>query len=144
MRFVRIPKGNQPRSPRIEHSATQRQNRHDRYCRAPGTRAGSNSIYIQDLSDAGGSLSHLAQCGLCQSDAALHKGLLGEMSETFSIRARTTSFGENGIITCDFPLHGNFLIDLPDRRMEEKHRFQDLLRQIGPVIPTPEMREFVE
>jgi hypothetical protein len=86
----------------------------------------------------------MAQCSLRQSDAAPHETLFCQMREALCIRPRPASLGNNSIIARDLAFSGNLRVDPPDSRMKEEHCFHNLLREVGPIIPTPEMRQFVK
>src|SRR6516164_5861784 len=86
----------------------------------------------------------MAQGSLRQSNAAPYESLFRQMREALCICARPTSLGNNRIITRDLAFGGNLRVNPPDSWMKEERRLQNLLREIGPIIPTPEMRQFVK
>ena len=86
----------------------------------------------------------LAQNRLCKRDATGHKTLLRQTRQAFGVRSRTGGLRKNRVITRHLPLETEFLLDPPDGWMKEQKRCQSLLDQIGPVVPSPEVREFVQ
>src|SRR5215472_13409602 len=86
----------------------------------------------------------MSQCSLRQCDAAPYEALFCKMREALCIFARPARLGKNCVITRHLAFDRNLPVDPPDSRMEEKHCLHDLLGEIGPIIPTLEMCQFME
>src|ERR1019366_488806 len=52
--------------------------------------------------------------------------------------------GQHRIGASHLALERELRLDKPDRRMKEENRLDDLLREIGPVIPAVKVRQFVQ
>lgn len=50
---------------------------------------------------------------------------------------------QNMVITGNLPLHRQLFGNPPDRRMKKEHRQNELLNQIGPIIASPHMSQFM-
>jgi len=81
---------------------------------------------------------------LRQSNAAPYESLFCQIREALCIGPRPASLGNNSIIARDLAFSGNLRVDPPDSRMKEEHCFHNLLREVGPIIPTTEMGQFVK
>src|ERR1700693_4643601 len=67
-----------------------------------------------------------------------------ERDQTRSVSARVSSFGQHGVVTSHLTFHRDTLLNPPHRWMKEKYSAHDFLYEICPVIPAPQVREFVQ
>ncbi len=108
---------------------------------APGFRG---AIHIENPRDAERSLANFSERGLSQHHAALNESLLGEVRQAFRVCARTGGFGKHRLIASHLALQRYAPLKPPDGGMKEEERLDDFLGEIGPVVPTAEVRELMQ
>src|SRR5215469_2611465 len=85
----------------------------------------------------------MADSGLGQLHPATQKTFFGEADKRLGVRMRTETGSENGVVAGHFALERKARLDEPHGRMKEEDGLEDFLRQVGEVVPTAEVREFV-
>ena len=115
----------------------------DTQCRFPDSR-GRWPVLVENLCQPQRRLARPMHSRLRHRPSPMCQALFQQRDQTSGVSARVGSFGQHRIVTRHFAFHRKPLFNPPHRWMKKEESAYDFLNQIGPLIPAPQVREFVQ
>jgi hypothetical protein len=100
-------------------------------------------IGIKDHRHPHGELPHPAHCGLGQRKLSPKKTSFRHARQACGVSAGRAGMRENGVIAGHLTVQGEPMFNPPDAGQKEQQRLQNLLRQVGPIVAAPQMRQLM-